>query len=217
MHKRYLAELAAQGLPVVPLALVAPRRGTRRAGRARGRPSARRSSSSPRSPAARSGTIRTRASSSQARRSISPSCCAERDALVQPYLPTIEDGEVSLVCLGGELSHAVLRRPAAGDFRVQHEHGGSVAPHRPTPAERALAQAVLGAVGADHLRADRRRRRRAQGPLLMEAELIEPELYLPVEPAAAARFAACWSAGSRRRAEPRPLRRGVRRSRSDER
>ena len=34
-------------------------------------------------------------------------------------------GEWSLVFFAGRFSHAVLKRPAAGDFRVQAEHGGS--------------------------------------------------------------------------------------------
>jgi len=107
---------------------------------------------------------------------------------VQPYVPAIEDGEVSLVCLGGELSHAVLKRAAAGDFRVQSDYGGSVEPHRPTAAERALVRSVLDAVGETaYARIDVVTT--AQGPLLMEVEVIDPELFLPLDPAAAARFA----------------------------
>ena len=112
----------------------------------------------------------------------------ERDALVQPYVPAIEDGEVSLVCLGGELSHAVIKRAAAGDFRVQSDYGGSVEPHRPTDAERSLARAVLDVAGdTSYARIDFVTT--ADGPLLMEVELIDPKLFLPNDPKSAPRFA----------------------------
>ena len=52
-----------------------------------------------------------------------------RDLLVQPFLPEVTSrGEWSLVFLGGEYSHAVLKRPAGGDFRVQEHLGGNSAP-----------------------------------------------------------------------------------------
>ena len=41
-------------------------------------------------------------------------------AIIQPFIPEIvSSGEWSLVFLGGEFSHAVIKRPTAGDFRVQ--------------------------------------------------------------------------------------------------
>jgi len=46
--------------------------------------------------------------------------------LIQQFIPEIQsDGEISLVYIDGQFSHAVLKRPRAGDFRVQQEHGGS--------------------------------------------------------------------------------------------
>src|SRR5574342_1175811 len=48
-----------------------------------------------------------------------------RDLLVQPYVPEIaSSGEWSLVFFDGGYSHAVLKRPADGDFRVQRHFGG---------------------------------------------------------------------------------------------
>src|SRR5690349_12611955 len=50
----------------------------------------------------------------------------ERPVLIQPFLPSVSSrGEASLVYLGGELSHALRKRPAAGDFRVQPLYGGT--------------------------------------------------------------------------------------------
>ncbi len=93
------------------------------------------------------------------------------------------------MCFGGALSHAVRKLPAPGDFRVQGMHGGSVVAHEATAAERAVAQTVLDALppGASYTRIDLVTADR--GPLLMEAELIEPELFLGAHPQAAQRFA----------------------------
>jgi hypothetical protein len=46
------------------------------------------------------------------------------DAMVQAFAPEVESaGEWSLVFLGGKFSHAVVKTPRAGDFRVQHWAG----------------------------------------------------------------------------------------------
>lgn len=112
--------------------------------------------------------------------------------LVQPYLPTIETaGETSLLYFGGRLSHAVNKRPVAGDFRIQEEFGGQYAlvPEPPAAAV-ALAGQVLQAVGQPLLYARIDMVPDADGRwLLMEAELIEPDFYLGVDPAQGAGFA----------------------------
>lgn len=186
-HKRYLAELERAGVPVVPLAL---------AGRAASldqQDAARTAFGDdivikPAIAAGAWGAIRTRADSDEAREHLA-ALVRDGDALVQPYLDAVEDGEVSLVFFGGELSHAVRKVPAAGDFRVHAEHGGSVEHHEPTGAELAVARAVFEAAPhrATYGRIDLVTT--AAGPLLMEAELIEPELFLTRDPRAAARFA----------------------------
>ncbi len=112
----------------------------------------------------------------------------ERPALVQPYLPDIEQGELSLVFLGGEYSHAVLKRPRPGDFRVQSDFGGTVEPIRPEDQVVAAAARVLAAAPSRTLyaRVDLCLvNGRAQ---LMELELLEPALFFAYEPGAAARF-----------------------------
>ena len=49
------------------------------------------------------------------------------DAVIQPYLPSIADhGELSVVVIDGEPTHAVAKRPTPGDWRVQRELGGTV-------------------------------------------------------------------------------------------
>ena len=59
--------------------------------------------------------------------------------LLQPYLPTIEtEGETSLLYFGGRFSHAVNKRPVAGEFRIQEEFGGLYSPVLPSAAAVAL-------------------------------------------------------------------------------
>ncbi|THD06817.1 ATP-grasp domain-containing protein [Rhodanobacter lindaniclasticus] len=114
--------------------------------------------------------------------------------LVQPYLPEIASaGEWSLLYFGGEYSHAVIKRPAAGDYRVQDEHGGRSEAATPDAATRAAAERALAAVAAaGH---DVPAYARVDGVvsggrfMLMELELIEPSLFLAAQPRAAERFA----------------------------
>jgi glutathione synthase/RimK-type ligase-like ATP-grasp enzyme len=114
------------------------------------------------------------------------------DMLVQPYLPSVATaGEISLVFVEGECTHAVRKRAAAGDFRVHDDYGGTVDLESPGPAHLATARAALAAVGepVHYARVDL-----VEGPagepMIMEFELVEPELFFRWSPAAAARFAA---------------------------
>lgn len=120
----------------------------------------------------------------------------EGAAMVQPFLPEIErSGEISLIYLGGRLSHAISKRPQPGDFRVQPEFDGIIAPHDPAPDERAAAERILAAVEEDILYARIDLVRGLSGaPQLIELELIEPDLYLERVAGAGARFAAAVAA-----------------------
>ena len=108
--------------------------------------------------------------------------------LVQEFVPEIQSrGEISLVFLAGGYSHAVLKRPDTGDFRVQADFGGSL--ETTTPSGRAIAfgGAVLAAAARPWLYARVDLVETETGPVLMELELIEPDLFLT--PAAATRLA----------------------------
>lgn len=112
--------------------------------------------------------------------------------LVQPYLPTIEsEGETSLLFFGGELSHVVNKRPLSGDFRVQEEFGGVYTSLDEPPAGAlALAEKTFAAIGTPLLYARMDMVPDADGHwLLMEAELVEPDFYLGVDPGHGAAFA----------------------------
>ncbi len=113
-----------------------------------------------------------------------------RPWLAQPFMGAIvEEGEYSLVFFDGVFSHALLKRPRAGEFRVQEHHGGRNEPVRPEPALLASAGAVLSALPRGLLYARIDLVRHGGGFLLMEAELIEPSLYLGLDAAAPLRFA----------------------------
>ncbi len=113
------------------------------------------------------------------------------DAMVQPFLPSLEEqGETSLVYIAGGFSHAVQKRPAAGDFRVQSIWGGTAAATKPTPAQVDLAEQALAQLNEPplYVRVDLVEDTNG-APCLIELELIEPNLYLSTHPSAAARLA----------------------------
>ena len=111
------------------------------------------------------------------------------DVLAQPYNPSIEEqGEVSLIFVAGEYSHAVRKIPATGDFRVQKKHGGSVVDHEPTSAERSVAKQTLSTLEHDVAYARVDLVDWSGSPAVMELELIEPELFLGRCPSAVKKF-----------------------------
>ncbi|MGH7566592.1 MAG: methyltransferase domain-containing protein [Gemmatimonadota bacterium] len=111
-------------------------------------------------------------------------------SILQAFVPEIQTrGELSLMFIADRFSHAVIKRPAAGDFRVQSEFGGSAAPCSVSDRARAFGEAVVAAVRHPWLYARVDIVETGQGPVLMELELIEPALFLDAAPGAAARLA----------------------------
>jgi glutathione synthase/RimK-type ligase-like ATP-grasp enzyme len=187
-HKGYLAELAAAGVPVVPTTLVP------RGARAAEREAALRDHrgdvvAKPAVGAGSSGALRAAASSAEVTDHLA-ALTAVGDALVQPFVESVTSrGELSVVLLGGAVSHAVRKVPAAGDYRVQSEWGGTEQVVGPTPRELetarravALAPAAVTYARVDLVDVDGE-------PSVMELELIEPELFLGHAPGAVDRFA----------------------------
>ena len=129
---------------------------------------------------------------------------AASGAMVQPFVDEIvTEGEWSLLFFAGEYSHAVRKRPRAGDFRVQEAHGGVIVPAEPPPALLAAAREVLARVGGPWLYARVDLCRHAGDWALMELEMLEPSLFLGADAGAPARFAravAALAAPSRRAA-----------------
>ena len=116
-----------------------------------------------------------------------------RPAMIQPFLPAIEtEGELSFVFIDGALSHAVRKRPAAGDYRIQSLFGGREEPVVPDPADLCAARDVCVLLpGPTPLYARIDMVRDDEGRLLlMEAELVEPYLYPEQGPQLGKRLAA---------------------------
>jgi len=113
-----------------------------------------------------------------------------RPVLVQPFVEEIQTrGEWSLVFIDGELTHAVLKRPAPDEFRVQPRLGGTVETPPPPDGVRAVARAALAALPVPPLYARIDGVETTAGFLIMEVEVNEPGLFFPYAPAAADRFA----------------------------
>jgi O-ureido-D-serine cyclo-ligase len=188
VHKRYLIELAARGVPVVPTTLVergpldeaaAARLVAAAAGgaaRAVVKPAVGAASLD----AARFATGDPAAAAHLAR------LAARGAALVQPYLESVERyGERSLVWIDGELSHAIRKAPRfSGD--AERVDG----PFPIADDERAVARAAL-APYPDLLygRVDVARDAAGQ-PRVMELELVEPSLFFARGPGSVERFTA---------------------------
>lgn len=109
------------------------------------------------------------------------------DVLVQPFLPSVERrGELSVIVVDGEVTHAVRKVPVAGEIRVQEEFGGRYAVEDPDPDIAALARWVVEATATSLLvsRVDLLEDESGM-PQLAELEATEPDLYLTTAPDAA--------------------------------
>jgi hypothetical protein len=113
--------------------------------------------------------------------------------MVQKFMDNIVTaGEWSLMFFGGQFSHAVLKTPKPGDFRVQSDFGGkSLAADPPAPVLECATRAVQVVQPTLYARVDGIVDRvDSQDQFrIMELELIEPALFLTSHPAAADRFA----------------------------
>jgi glutathione synthase/RimK-type ligase-like ATP-grasp enzyme len=114
-----------------------------------------------------------------------------RRCMVQPFMQNIlSEGEYSLFYFGGALSHAILKVPAAGEFRSQEERGAEILRVDPEARLHLRGQRALEAVSPAPLYARIDLVRNANSDFeVMELELIEPSLYLRMDPEAPARFA----------------------------
>jgi glutathione synthase/RimK-type ligase-like ATP-grasp enzyme len=112
--------------------------------------------------------------------------------MVQPFLESIvTEGEYSLFYFDGVFSHAVLKRPAQGDFRVQEEHGGEITAYDPGEDLLKAGQVAMSALPEPVLYGRVDLVRLADGDWgVIEIELIEPSLYFPYDPKSIERFAA---------------------------
>ena len=187
LHKRYLLELAARGVPVVPTTVVEQ-------GDTRELPDERIVIKPEVGAGSLGAKVFARGESARARAHLA-SLTATGAALVQPYVASVEDyGERSIVMIDGELSHAIRKSPRfAGDSEKID------GPFPIAEDEHAVAAAALAGYGdLLYARVDLARDDAGQ-PMVMELELVEPSLFFSRGPGSAARYVA----GLRRRREAR--------------
>jgi hypothetical protein len=84
----------------------------------------------------------------------------------------------------------VRKRAAPGDFRVHDDYGGTVETETPTETHLATARAALAVVGEPVRYARVDLVEGAGGPMIMEFELVEPELFFRLSSAAVERLTA---------------------------
>jgi hypothetical protein len=120
----------------------------------------------------------------------------EKEMLIQPLMSAIaSEGEFSLFYFNGVFSHAILKKPAQGDFRVQEQFGGREAAVTPPEGAYALAIAAIAAAPSCPLYARVDMVRGDDGAFyLMELELIEPSLFFGFAADEGAAFASALNA-----------------------
>jgi glutathione synthase/RimK-type ligase-like ATP-grasp enzyme len=103
---------------------------------------------------------------------------SQKDLLLQKFMPEIQsNGETSFIFFNKKFSHAVNKKPANGDFRIQSQFGGIYTPFLPENNLIEQAQQIVNTFQTPLLYA------RIDGIIinnhlhLMEIECIEPDLY----------------------------------------
>ena len=187
LHKGYLLDLAAQGIPVIPTMIL--RRGSavdiheillsNRWGQAIVKP------------AVSATAYRTiEVSQSNAHQDEVADLSRDTDILIQPFAEeVVEKGEWSLIFIDGIFSHAALKRPRQGDFRVQGDFGGTADRVQPPADLVAQAERVTRMIQGPWLYARVDGVERDGRLMLMELELTEPSLFFALDSGAAGRFA----------------------------
>jgi len=187
MHKSYLLDLEAAGVPIIPSVFV------ERGGRAEIGTIARERGWDKVviKPSVSAGSFATRAFDLPREiddaRVFLDAMAAERGMMIQPFMPSVaRGGEVCVIHIDGELTHAVVKRARF--------HGEDEAVDRfegLTDAHRDLARRVLDASAArdalyarvDLIEGD------DGAPVLSELEMLEPSLFFAHGPGAAERMA----------------------------
>ncbi|MCF7521708.1 glutathione synthetase [Neisseria sp. ZJ106] len=117
-------------------------------------------------------------------------CSAYRNGMmIQPYIAeTAGGGEICMVFFQGQYSHAVRRQPPQGEWRANSAYGVAILPYQPAEHIIAAAQAVVQKLPELPLYARVDGTLIGQNLLLNELELIEPSLYLDQAAGAVERF-----------------------------
>ncbi|WP_062210545.1 ATP-grasp domain-containing protein [Demequina oxidasica] len=192
--KRYLADLAARGFPVVPTTFVDPGQAipddvvVPLDGHLVVKPSV---------GAGSNGAKLFDGDEAAARAHIDALHASGKTAMIQPYLAQIDEvGETALMYVGGEFSHAarkaaILSRDMSWETGIYADEK-VVGTHAST-AERELGDAIVASLPAlAYTRVDLLPT--PDGPVVLELELTEPSLFLGLSEGAPERAAAAFRA-----------------------
>jgi glutathione synthase/RimK-type ligase-like ATP-grasp enzyme len=189
LTKRYLLELARVGVPAVPTVILEDDAGASLPALMAARGWDRVVMKPLISASAHETRLVTRATLDDAVAALAAGA-VRRPVLIQPFVEEIRTrGEWSLVFIDTALTHAVLKRPAAGEFRVQPRLGGTAEASTPADGVERTARVALAALPQPPLYARIDGVETAGGVLIMEVEVNEPGLFFPLAPTAADRFA----------------------------
>ncbi len=190
MHKRYLAELEAEGVRIVPSLWLAqgqpqPYVAVQQRGWAQ----------AALKPLVSADSYHTYVIENETQwNAHQAEVLALGDGVVQEFMPEVQTvGEYSLLFFCEEYSHTVRKTPRSGDFRTQMGYGASTRAVEASPELIEQAAGVLQAVS--RLVGHPLAYARVDGILrdgsfyLMELELIEPNLFLDYSPGSAQHFA----------------------------
>ncbi len=195
--KRYLRELAAAGIPIVPTTWIDPDTAGDGVPLPDGPVVVKPSISAGARNTSRYGSGDAR----PARAHVDRLVAEGRTVMVQPYVPSVDtEGETGLIYIEGVFSHAVRKGPVLHAPGVATEMlwaPEEISSREPAPGERAVAEATLDRLPwprerlvyarIDIVRGDGGR------PMLLELELTEPSLFLQFGDGAADRLAAAIS------------------------
>ncbi len=111
--------------------------------------------------------------------------------MIQPFMQNIIlEGEFSVFYMNGAYSHTIQKTPKPFDFRVQEEHGGTIAGVTPANDMIEFSNRVMSLIPHELLYARVDIVKDSNNQLaLMELELVEPALYLRMDTKAPARLA----------------------------
>ncbi len=180
LDKHYLIDLKGKGIPVVPTVFLRPLTRTTLLDELKQAGWEKDAVLKPSISASARHTYHLKTNNIANHESVFQRLLKSESLMIQPFIENIvKKGEISLVMIDGKYSHAVLKRPRSGDFRVQSDHGGSSEDYHPDAiaieiAERTVEACIMKPLYArvdlvwnddDEL-------------LLSEVELIEPELFL---------------------------------------
>ena len=115
----------------------------------------------------------------------------EEDFIVQEFQKNIiKSGEIAVMLFGGKYSHAVLKKAKKGDFRVQDDFGGTVETIIPSKEIIDLAEKAIKKLNPTPLycRVDVILNNQNKA-VIIELELIEPELWFRFKITAADKLA----------------------------